>query len=114
MEDVIIANGKRYVPEVTTETLEYVIVRTYSAGVFAGYLLSREGKEATLIEARRIWYWEGAASLSELSQKGTNAPAKCKFPAPVPSVILTEAIEILSVSPEAQKSIAGVPVWTMQ
>ena len=90
----------------------YVIVRTYSAGVFAGYLKSREGKEVTLVEARRIWYWAGAASLSELAQRGTSKPAECKFPCTVDEVILTEAIEILSATEAAQKSIEGVPVWS--
>ena len=45
----------------------YVIVRTHSAGVFAGNLLSRKGKEVVLTNARRLWYWIGAASLSELA-----------------------------------------------
>ena len=90
----------------------YVVVRTYSAGVFAGYLESREGKEVKLIDARRIWYWAGAASLSELAQRGTSKPAECKFPCPVDEVVLTEAIEILSVTEAAQKSIQEVPVWS--
>lgn len=92
---------------------KYVICRTYSAGVFAGTLARRDGKEATLTGARRIWYWEGAASLSELAQRGTSAPARCKFPAPVDEVLLTEAVELLSVTPAAQKSIEEVPVWSM-
>jgi hypothetical protein len=91
--------------------MPYVIVRTYSAGVFAGELASREGKEVELKNARRIWYWEGAASLSQLAVDGTSAPAKCKFPCPVESVVLTEAIEILAVTSVARKSIEGVPVW---
>lgn len=90
----------------------YVIVRTYSAGVFAGTLVFRHDKEVTLSNARRIWFWEGAASLSELAQRGTSLPGKCKFPAAVDEVVLTEAIEILLVTPDAQKSIEGVPVWT--
>ena len=90
----------------------YVIVRTYSAGVFAGYLKSREGKEAVVTQARRLWYWKGAASLSELSQRGTSNPKGCKFPCPVDQVILTEVIEILSVTDAAKQSIAEVPVWT--
>lgn len=91
----------------------YVIVRTYSAGVFAGTLKSREGKEVVLADARRIWYWAGAASLSELATKGTSRPRECKFPAPVPSVLLTEAIEILEVTDAARKSIEEVPPWTL-
>jgi len=90
----------------------YVIVRTYSAGVFAGHLESKSGKEVTLTDARRIWYWAGAASLSELAMEGTSAPENCKFPCAVNRVVLTEAIEILSASDRAKKSIKGVAVWT--
>jgi hypothetical protein len=61
---------------------DYVIVRTYSAGVFAGTLRERNGKEVTLHNARRIWYWAGAASLSQLAQSGTSKPNQCKFPEP--------------------------------
>jgi len=89
----------------------YVIVRTYSAGVFAGYLESRIGQEVVLRDARRIWYWEGAASLSQLAQEGTSEPDKCKFPCEVNRVLLLQTIEILDVTPAAQKSIAEVPVW---
>ena len=89
----------------------YIIVRTYSAGVFAGTLVSRQGKEVILKNARRLWYWAGAASLSQLAVEGTSRPGSCKFPVEVPTVTLTEAIEILPVSDAARKSIAAVPVW---
>lgn len=89
----------------------YVIVRTYRAGVFAGTLESRDGKEATLTNARRIWYWRGAASLSQLAVDGTSAPNECKFPAPAPRVTVTEAIEILDVTEKARASIEAVPPW---
>ena len=91
---------------------EYVIVRTYSAGVFEGKLVQRDGREVELADARRLWYWKGAASLSELSQKGVKFPGECKFPMRVPSILLLEAIEILSVTREAHLSIEQVPVWT--
>ena len=90
---------------------KYVIVRTDSAGVFAGSLVSRDGKEVQLADARRLWYWAGAASLSQLAVSGTSKPTECKFPVAVPSVTLTEAIEILDVTPEAEISIKAVPVW---
>lgn len=91
--------------------MKYVIVRTYSAGVFAGELESRNGKEVVMRNARRIWYWAGAASLSQLAMEGTKKPKECKFPCPVDRIELLEAIEILDVTPEAQESIMGVPVW---
>lgn len=96
---------------VSKDGKEYVIARTYSAGVFAGYLELREGKEAVLTDVRRLWYWSGAASLSQLANEGVKKPSECKFPAEVPSVTLTEVIEILPVSAEAKKSIDSVKVW---
>ncbi len=90
---------------------DYIICRTYSAGVFAGTLKSRTGQEVVLTDARRLWYWDGAASLSELSVSGTRKPENCKFPVAVPEVTLLQAIEILPVSDEARKSIAEVPTW---
>ena len=90
---------------------KYVIVRTYSAGVFAGFLESREGKEVTLTKVRRLWYWSGAASLSQLAEMGTCNPKDCKFPDPVSRIVLTEAIEILDVTEVAQASIEAVIPW---
>lgn len=115
----ITINGKEYVErgsapqaaEVNAEGLEYKIVRTYSAGVFAGYIEDRDGKEVTLINARRLWHWSGAASLSQLAQSGTSKPGDCKFPEEVSRVVLTEAIEILDVTEQAKKSIDAVKVW---
>lgn len=92
--------------------MEYKIIRTLSAGVFAGEVESRNGKEVVLRNARRLWYWSGAASLSELAQKGTCCPNKCKFPCPVDRIELIEVVEILDVTPTARKSIEGVKEWT--
>jgi hypothetical protein len=91
---------------------KYCVVRTYSAGVHAGILESKDGKEVVLRDSRRIWYWAGAASLSELAGRGTSNPIECKFPAPVDAILLTEAIEIIPCTDEAEKSIRGVPVWS--
>jgi len=87
------------------------IVRTYSAGVFLGTVKERNGKEVLLTNARRIWYWDGAASLSQLANEGTSKPKNCKFPAPVSEILLTEAIEIIRATEAAIESIAAVPVW---
>jgi len=87
------------------------IVRTQSAGVFLGVVAQRNGKEARLTNARRIWYWAGAASLSQLATEGTSKPNQCKFPASVPEVILTEVIEIIPATEAAIASIAAVPEW---
>ena len=88
------------------------IVRTYSAGVFLGEITAREGKEVTLSNARRIWQWDGAATLSQLAMEGTSKPEKCKFPMEVTEVFLTEVIEIIPATAKAIASIKSVPVWT--
>ena len=90
---------------------DFIICRTFSAGAFAGTLVSRLGKEVVLSNARRLWYWDGAASLSQLSVQGVSKPKNCKFPVAVPEVLLTEAIELLPVSEVAKASIEEVPVW---
>ena len=110
MKCSILVDGIEYVPKVEL-TENYVIIRTYSAGVFAGNLESRNGKEVVLKNARSIWYWDGAASLSQLAVDGTSKPLKCKFPCEVPEITLTEAIEIIPCSEKAEKSIKEVPIW---
>ncbi len=93
------------------ENGKYIIARTKTAGVFAGTLESMESNTVVLVSARRIWYWAGAASLSQLAMEGTNKPFECKFPCKVDRVKLFEVVEILDVSEEARKSIEEVPVW---
>lgn len=117
-EERITINGINYVREDSIEKIAepvdgmpYVMCRTHSAGVFAGYLESREGKEVVLRNARRIWYWSGAASLSQLAMEGTSKPDECKFPREVAEVILTEAVEIILMTEKAKKSIEEVKVW---
>ena len=111
-------NGLQYVLKSSVKKREsvakkkYVIVRTYSAGVFAGHLKSREGKEVILQDARRIYYWKGAASLSQLAMEGSSSPDECKFPCPVDEIILTEAIEIIPCTKKSETNIKGVKEWT--
>jgi len=115
MNEELTVNGIEYVPKSSVaekfEGLKYVIARTYSAGVFAGYLKSRNGLEGVLLKARRLWYWAGAASLSQLAMEGTSKPTECKFPCEVDAIELTQIIEILDVTKKAQDSINAVKIW---
>lgn len=106
----IIVNGELYV-KATESTTQWVIIRTYSAGVHFGVLKRREGKEVELTNARRIWYWDGAASLSQMAVDGVSKPENCKFSVVTPIIILTEAIEIIACTEKAVKSINGVKEW---
>lgn len=111
-------NGVVYIPKGSDSKMaeklngmKYVIVRTHSAGVFAGYLESRNGQEVVMNNARRLWYWDGAASLSQLAMEGSSKPQNCKFPAPVDRVELLQAIEILDVTDKAKQNIESVAIW---
>ena len=90
---------------------KYCIVRTYSAWVFAGIVKERKGKEVLLTNARRIWFWDGEATLSQLATDVTSKFEKCKFPAPVNEVLLLDAIEIIPITDKAKDSIAKVAEW---
>jgi hypothetical protein len=120
--ETIEINGEIYVkkssiPKQSVNAVEndypIYMVRTYSAGVFYGGLKSRNGKEVELTNARRVWKWSGAASLSQLAQTGTSKPNDCKFPQAVSEVILTEAIELIPMTEEAYKNLNGVKTWKM-
>jgi len=117
--DKVVIKGVTYVPENMIQAqaplhdgLEYVVVRTFSAGVHIGYLKSKEGKECVLVNARRIYYWEGANSLSDIANIGTVLPLKCKVTAPVLTIILPESIEIISVTQRAHMVLESIPHWT--
>ena len=112
-ENEVIINGETYYKKrsESEKDMKYVIIRTYSAGVFAGFLKEENGKRVILQNARRLWYWEGAASLSQLAMEGVSLPEKCKFPTEVDEIVLTEAIEIISCTEKARLSIKKVKIW---
>ena len=88
-----------------------VIIRAEKAGVFYGTLKEKNGNEVVMSNVRRIWYWDGAASLSQLAVDGTSAPEECKFTVYVPEMTILGVIEIIPCSDKAIKSIEGVAEW---
>ena len=89
------------------------IVRCHGAGLFYAEVESRKGQEAVLRNARRLWYWSGAASLSQLAMEGTKDPKNCKFPCAVDRVEVTQVLEVIDTTEAARKSIESVQVWQM-
>ena len=92
---------------------EKVIVRADRAGVFYGTLAEKEGTEVELKDCRRIWYWIGAASISELAVSGVAHPGQCKFTIVVPRIVVSGVIEIIPCTEQAIKSIESVKPWIM-
>ncbi len=90
-----------------------VIIRGDRSGVFFGTLKEKNGTEVKLADCRRLWYWEGAASISQLAANGTANPRGCKFTVTVSEIVITDVIEIIPCTNEAIKSIEGVDEWKM-
>ena len=88
-----------------------VIIRADRAGVFFGTLKEKNGSEVVLTDCRRLWRWEGAASISQLAVGGTKDPNNCKFTVVVPIISILGVIEIIPCTEEAIKSIEEVYIW---
>jgi len=88
-----------------------VIIRADRAGIFFGTLKEKNGTEVTMSNVRRLWYWDGANSLSQLAVDGTKAPQNCKFTVTVEEMIITGVIEIIPCTEKAINSIEGVREW---
>lgn len=88
------------------------IVRGDRSGVFFGNVKAIEGKVVEMNNVRRIYYWEGANSISDLAIQGTKKPQKCKFTKAVNQLLLTDVIEINVCTDEAIENIESVQEWT--
>lgn len=94
---------------------EKVIIRSDRAGVFFGTLAEAEpcGDKYTvqLTQCRRIWYWSGAASLSQMAAEGVKNPNQCKFSMTVDSITIMGCTEILPCTENAIANLTAVPTW---
>ena len=86
---------------------DYVLIRTKFAGVHIGWLVAKDGTNVLLKDARRIWKWAGAFTLSEIATAG---PAKkdTRISCIVPMIELTQAIEIIPISEAARKTLDAI------
>lgn len=89
----------------------FYIVRADRAGVFFGHIRERVGSEVTMTDVRRLWYWSGACSLSQLAVDGVKNPGECKFTVIVPEMTILGVIEIIPANEAAVKSIEAVKPW---
>jgi hypothetical protein len=108
--------GEKPVESVTSSLAEDFIgkicmVRAETAGVFYGTVSKVQAGEIIMNNARRVWYWEGAASLSQLATEGTSKPENCKFPCEVSQVYLDKVCEIIPMTDRAILSLNGVSIW---
>lgn len=90
---------------------KYYIIRADRAGVFFGHIKERNGDEVVMTDVRRIWYWNGAASISQLAMEGVKHPELSKFTVTVPEMTILGVIEIIPCTDEAVRNIKAVEEW---
>ena len=88
----------------------YVIIRSSDAGIHAGTLESYDPatRTANLLNSRRLWYWAGAFTLSELATNGPKRPGECKFATTVAEIVVLDICEIINAT-SAETAIKAVP-----
>ena len=84
-----------------------VIIRTYSAGVWCGTLTQKAGNEVVLCDARRMWRWWAAESISLSGVANFGILRDKSKIAPKVDGVWLEAIEIIPVTKLAEDSILG-------
>jgi len=115
-------NGGKYIRKDSQEKqaesvngMKYCVIRSYGAGVFCGYVKDQKadvnGVNVTLIKSRRIWYWSGACSLSQMAVEGSKTISDCKIAMVVPEQFVANVIEIIPMSEKAKNNIEGASVW---
>lgn len=113
-------NGIKYIPKDSVKTnnfaeqldgMDYCIVRCDRSGVFFGYIKSRNGREVEMVNSRNIYYWDGAAGISQLAEFGTSKPENCKFTVPVKRRLLLDVIQIDYITETSKLILEKVPVW---
>jgi len=108
MENIIEINGVKY--QKIEESSDIVLVRTEIAGVHFGTLKARKGREATLTNARRLWEWRGACSLSQVAADGVDL-AGSKISVTVPEILVLGVIEVIPMSKKAATQMMGAEPW---
>jgi hypothetical protein len=121
-KNTVLINDVEYVPKSSaynsaseTNGMEYCVVRSYGAGVFCGYVKDKisesNGVNVTLINSRRIHYWSGACSLSQVAIDGSTDIENCRIAIVVPEMFVANVIEIIPMTEKAMQIIQGAKEW---
>lgn len=120
--ETIMIDDQKYVradmvekPAEKLDGMERCIIRSYGAGVFYGYVKSSKaevnGVNVVLCKAKRIHYWDGACSLTQLALEGTKAPQNCRITDSVDEQFIANVIEIIPLTKKAEKNLDEVKIW---
>ena len=88
------------------------IIRSYESGVHFGEVLETRdtihGLSVTLKDSRRVHYWEGAASLSQMALDGIKTG---RIAMVLPEIQVESVCEIIPMSDAAIDNMKKQPIW---
>lgn len=96
-------------PDINTDGLKYVIVRSRDQGVMSGYLVGYEGRAVTLRKARQVWRYDCKFVLTDFAELGPRDASKCKLSCEVSGdTIMLEACAIIPCTKEGGEQIRAI------
>lgn len=118
MKEIII-DGIVYVPKSSlakdVDGLTTVLIRSKDSGVHFGLLESQrdtpQGLEVKMRNSRRVHYWEGAASLSQMAVDGISKPESSRVAVELETITIQNAIETIPLTEKALENLKNQPVW---
>jgi hypothetical protein len=87
-----------------------IIARIDRAGVFHGTLDHIDNDIMRLKDARRIYYWNGALSVTDMAANGITG-GKVTVPVTTVEFMSDKIVELNECSEEASKSIEAIKPW---
>lgn len=90
---------------------QYSIIRSDRAGAFFAIIKSLAGSNTVVLDhCRRLYYWKGACSLSQMAIDGTDDPG-CQFSVETFNHTIMGVIEIIQCTKKAENKIKSVKDW---
>ena len=94
------------------KSASYVILRGYRSGVHAGELVERNHDgHFVLRNARRIWQWKGAQTLSEVAVYGLSSDSKVAPVVERQEIAREDVSEIIHCCEAGRAAIVGAREW---
>jgi len=89
------------------------IIRTYASGVHFGTLISQNGRQIELYDARRLWRWDAAPHGISLSEVAIHGPvgARSKICETVTQMTLLDGLEVIPCTDAAAKVVVDAKVY---
>lgn len=93
---------------------KYCLVCGQNSGIYVGEVAKHNGAEMLLKNARRIYYWSGAATVMQIAVEGVKNPENTKFTICVGEIGLFDVISVMPCTEKAQKAIEELKEWKIK